>query len=78
MLHHGSVGMSSEQNKMDQTLTITVTLNGLSFFIIKHVFIMIFTAYLRLSFMSVRLYEYTENCNSDRWWIQTCKITFDH
>ena len=53
MLHHGSVGASSEQNKRNLTLNLTLTLNLLLptiDFLIKFVSIMVFKAlsFLRL------------------------------
>ena len=54
MLHHGSVGVSSEKNKIILTLSLTLNLNLLLPSIAFHnkicVFIMIFTAYARLIF----------------------------
>ena len=53
MLHHGSVGASSEQNKRNPTLNLTLILNFLLptiDFLIKSVSIMVFKAlsFLRL------------------------------
>ena len=53
MLHHGSVGASSEKNKRNLTLNLTLTLNFLLptiDFLIKFVSIMVFKAlsFLRL------------------------------
>ena len=44
MLYHGSVGVSSEQNKRNLTLTLNVPLPSIVFHNKIFVFIMIFTA----------------------------------
>ena len=74
MLHHGSVGASSEQNKRNLTLTLTVPSPSIVFQNKIFVFIMSFTAlsFLRLTHglflyeevMLVRLYDNSpgENC----------------
>ena len=54
MLHHGSVGVSLEQNKRNLTLTLNVPLPSIVFHNKIFVFIMIFTALLFL-----RLYSYS-------------------
>ena len=50
MIHRGSIWASLEQNQINLTATLTIILNLLMFFIIKYVFIIIFTAwsYLQL------------------------------
>ena len=79
MLHHGSVGVISEQNERDLTLTLTLNflllLPSIVFYDKICVFIIIFTAHLLYEeVMSVRLYDKQPFSSCERYVFRKTKI----